>query len=170
MQEVNEYFHALQHLWEKSLMMENPSEFHPVLYFHFIDTLAHLEYTMGTYAFSFMSIRNEFSREYLRWRFDEEKKGERVFFGPFINWMKKKYPDQYEDLPMVWKYVYDEESGAEYRSLRLVLDPDSNSPIPVRFFWDAVDEFFTTHFLRSLYQEGALGRLFTEFRKSAEGS
>jgi hypothetical protein len=166
MQQVNEYFHAMRHLYEKSLIMENPSDFHPVLHFFFIDSLAHLEYSMGVLAFNFMSIKNEMSREYLRWRIDEEKKGDRSYFKDFILWLKAKDPERFESLPMVWQLVYGEESGVGYRSFRITLDPDSNLPTPVRFFYDAVDEFFDPKFVRSVYVGAALAERFEEFKKS----
>ena len=164
MQTVNEYFHAQRYLYEKSLMMENPADFHPVLRFFFIDSLAHIDYTLGVLGFNFMSIKNEMSREYLRWRIDEEKKGDRGYFAEFINWLKEEDPDKFDSLPMVWQLVYDNESSGGYRSFRLVIDPDSNQPIPARFFIDAIDEFFEKDFLKSLYMGASLSNLFETFK------
>ncbi|MDI6719435.1 MAG: hypothetical protein QMD46_07490 [Methanomicrobiales archaeon] len=163
MQIVNEYFNALRHLYEKSLMLESPSDFHPVLHFFLMDSLAHLDYTLGVQAFNFMSIKNEMSREYLRWRIDEEKKGERAYFPEFINWLKENDEEMFESLPMVWQLVYDRESSGGYRSFRLVIDPDSTQPIPARFFIDAIDEFFDKSFIKSLYKGASLANLFESF-------
>ena len=166
MQTVNEYFHAMRHLYEKSLMLENPNDFHPVLHFFMVDSLAHLDYTLGVQAFNFMSIKNEMSREYLRWRIDEEKKGERALFPDFINWLKEGDEEKFESLPMVWQLVYDRESSGGYRSFRLVIDPDSPQPIPARFFLDAIDEFFDKAFIKSLYREASLASAFERFKET----
>jgi hypothetical protein len=171
MLETNEYEQVLRHLYGKSLMLHNPSEFHPVLRFFFMDALAHIDYTLGVLSYNFMSIRNEMSREYLRWRVDEEEKGDRQRFRAFINWLKANHPETFEELPTVWRIVYDDESPARYQSFRLVIDPDSNQPVPPGFFFDAAEEFFARPFLMSLYQGAALARLFDEFTLSspAEG-
>ncbi|HZD43716.1 MAG TPA: hypothetical protein VE134_06615, partial [Methanomicrobiales archaeon] len=50
------------------------------------------------------------------------------------------------------------------RSFRLVIDPDSNQPIPARFFIDAIDEFFEKDFLKSLYMGASLSNLFETFK------
>jgi len=163
MMETNEYEQVLRHLSRKSLQLHNPSDFHPVLRFFFMDALAHIDYTLGTLAYNFMSIRNEMSREYLRWRIDEEEKGDRRHFRGFVNWLKANHPESFEALPVVWKAVYDEESGARYQSFRLVMDPDSNQAIPSGFFFKAVDEFFAQPFLMSLYSESSLSKLFQQY-------
>jgi hypothetical protein len=164
MMETNEYEQVLRQLSRKSLQLHNPSEFHPVLRFFFMDTLAHLDYTLGTLAFNFMSIRNEMSREYLRWRVDEEEKGDRGKFRAFVNWLKAEHPEEFAALPSVWRLVYDDGDPARYMSFRLVLDPDSNQAVPAGFFFRAIDEFFGQPFLMSLYGEsGRLAKLFTGF-------
>jgi hypothetical protein len=166
MLETNEYEQVLRHLYKKTLMMHNPSDFHPVLRFFFMDALAHLDYTIGVLAFNFMSIRNEMSREYLRWRVDEEEKGDRQRFRPFVNWLKANHPETFEALPAVWRIVYDEEDPARYQSFRLVVDPDSKLPVPAGFFYDAAQEFFAQPFLMSLYAGSRLARLFDDFVSS----
>jgi len=166
MLETNEYEQVLRHLCRKSLMMHDPSGFHPVLRFFFMDTLAHIDYTLGILAYNFMSVRNEMSREYLRWRIDEETKGDRERFPAFINWLKESNPGAFKVLPTAWRLLYDTEEPARYMSFRLVIDPDSNLPVPSGFFYDSVEEFFARPFLMSLYSGSGLAKLFEEFIQS----
>ena len=164
MMETNEYEQVLRQFSRKSLQMHNTSDFHPVLRFFFMDSLAHIDYTLGTLAYNFMSIRNEMAREYLRWRIDEEEKGDRKRFGEFVNWLKANHPETFAALPTVWRLVYDDENPARYMSFRLVVDPDSSAAVPSGFFYQAVEEFFAQPFLMSLYSEsGRLAKLLTEF-------
>ncbi|MDD1679335.1 MAG: hypothetical protein LUO93_09180 [Methanomicrobiales archaeon] len=163
MQEPNEYTRIMQYLYGKSLILHDPSDFQPVLRFYFMDALAHIDYTLSLLSYNTASIRNEMSREYLRWRIDEEEKGDRVHFRGFVNWLKQNHPEKFEDIPAVWSLVYDEESPGEYRSFRLVLDPDSNLPVPPAFFYMAIDEFFDKDFLLSLYNGNSLATLFETY-------
>jgi hypothetical protein len=112
MQEPNEYTRIMQYLYGKSLILHDPSDFQPVLRFYFMDSLAHIDYTLGLLAYNTASIRNEMSREYLRWRIDEEEKGDRVHFRGFVNWLKETHPERFDALPAVWSLVYDDESPA----------------------------------------------------------
>lgn len=167
MRDGNEYLRALLGLYEKSLMLHDTSLFHPVLKFYFIDACAHLDYTLGLLTYNYASPKNVMAMEYLRWRVDEEKKGDRPLFPEFVNWLREGHPDRFERLPTIWRAVYDRESPAGYRSFRLVLDPDSRTAIPLGFFTLAIDELFENEFLKSLYQDGgSLSRLFEEFRSS----
>jgi hypothetical protein len=163
MQEPNEYTRVMQYLYGKSLILHAPSDFQPVLRFYFMDSLAHIDYTLSVLSYNTASIRNEMSREYLRWRIDEEEKGDRVYFKGFINWLKKNNPGKFEDIPSIWSLVYDDESPAQYRSFRLVLDPDSNMAIPPAFFYMAIDELFDQEFLKSLYNGNSLANLFERY-------
>jgi len=163
MMETNEYEQVLRQFARKSLQLHNPSDFHPVLRFFFMDSLAHLDYTLGTLAYNFMSIRNEMAREYLRWRVDEEEKGDRPKFRGFVNWLKATHPESFAALPTVWRIVYDDGNPARYTSFRLVVDPDSNLPVPSGFFFDALEELFARPFLMSLYRESVLSRLLDEY-------
>ena len=43
----SDYVHVLEHLYEKSLILHDTSLWHPVLYFYVIDSLAHIDYTLG---------------------------------------------------------------------------------------------------------------------------
>jgi len=166
MLETNEYEQVLRYLSGKTLMMHDPSDFHPVLRFFFMDSVAHIDYTVGTLAYNFMSIRNEMSREYLRWRIDEEEKGDRRHFPAFMNWLKANHSGSFAALPTVWRILYDEENAARYQSFRLVVDPDAKLPVPAGFFYDAVQEFFAQPFLMSLYTGSKLARLLEEFIQS----
>lgn len=163
MQGDNEYENVLRRFYRKSLILESPSEFHPVLCFHFIDALAHIDFSLNTLAYNYQSPRNIMNMQYMRWRIDEEKKEEYAHFGEFIRWLKSEHPDVFASLPMVWRYVYDPENHAGYRSFRIVLDPDSNKPLPPGFFIDAIEEFFDQKFLKSIYKGASLARLFDEF-------
>lgn len=163
MDEDNEYRQVLGHLYEKSLILHDTALFHPVLYFYFIDALAHIDYTLGILAYNYQSPKNLMTGEYLRWRIDEEKKGERPLFREFINWLKANNPDRFEKLPTLWRRVYDKEDLAGYRSFRIVLDPDSRLAIPVSFFYRAIEEFFSPAFLKSLYDDASLSGFFREF-------
>jgi hypothetical protein len=163
MQEPNEYTRIMQYFYGKSLILHDTSDFQPVLRFYFMDALAHIDYTLSLLGYNTASIRNEMTREYLRWRIDEEEKGDRVHFRRFINWLKTNHPQKFEDIPAVWSLVYDDESPAQYRSFRLVLDPDSNLAIPPAFFYMAIDEFFDQEFLKSLYNGNSLATLFETY-------
>lgn len=163
MQTENEYAVILQHLYQRSLILHDTSLFHPVLKFYFIDALAHLDYTLGTYAYNIQSPKNIMAGEYLRWRIDEEKKGDRPRFGAFVEWLKAEHPESFEKLPTLWQMIYDSVDPAQYRSFRIILNPDSKAPIPARFFRDAIEEFFEKAFLKSLYEEASLSTLLNEF-------
>lgn len=158
-----EYFNVLKHLWEKSLILESTTEFEPVLYFYFMDALAHIDFSLSLMAFNYQSPRNIMNMEYLRCRLDQEKAGDRPKFPGFVNWLKVHHPEEFEALPVLWKEIYDTDSPASYRSFRVSLDPDSLSPVPSGFFLQTVEEFFAKSFLNSIYQENSLGRLFAAY-------
>lgn len=166
MLEENEYVRVMRKLYSKSLILENPSEFHPVLYFYFTDALAHIDFTLGIQAYNYMSPRNIMNMEYMRWRVDEEKVGERAYFPEFINWLKDKHPEKFEELPMLWSGVYDRDDPAQYRSFRIVLNPDDRKPIPAEYLSTFIDEFFDPKFLKQLYKISSLSRLFDEYAGS----
>ncbi len=166
MPDENEYFHLLRHLYEKSLILHDTTLFHPVLYFYFIDGLAHIDYTLGLYAFNFASAKNIMAAEYMRWRIDEEKKGARTRFAEFIPWLKNHHPQKFDSLPVLWKVIYDPDSPGEYRSFRIVPDPDDRAPVPPGFFFSAINEFFRPEFLKSMYTDASLGILFESFISS----
>lgn len=159
----NEYLSTLRHLWEKSLILHDTSLFNKTLYFYFLDSIAHIDYTCSLYAFNYQSPKNILGGEYMRWRIDEEKKGDRAQFPAFIAWLKEKHPEKFAKLPSLWQMVYDPEDPAEYRSFRIVLDPDSRQQIPPDVVTAIIDEFFDQEFLKSLYEDASLSRLFTTF-------
>jgi hypothetical protein len=159
----NDFLPVLSYLYEKTLILQDPGQFNKVLYFYFIDSLAHIDYTAGIYAFNILSPRNIMSGEYLRWRIDEENKGDRAKFKGFINWLKATHPQKFAALPSLWQMIYDTEDPASYRSFRIVLDPDSRNLIPTEFFYIIIDEFFETEFLKSLYEDASLSTLFKTF-------
>jgi len=163
MPEENEFLTVLDYLYEKSLMLQDTSGFNKVLYFYLIDSFAHIDYTAGIYAYNFGSPKNIMGAEYLRWRIDEEKKGDRLKFPGFVNWLRENYPEKFAALPALWQMIYDTGDPASYRSFRIVLDPDSKKPIPPDFFYAIIDEFFDPEFLKSIYDEASLSTLFKTY-------
>ena len=163
MQDDNEFIPVLKYLYEKSLMLHDIGSFHKVLYFYFIDSLAHIDYTASLYSYNYESPKNIMGAEYLRWRIDEEKKGDRVRFPGFINWLRENKPEKFAKLPSLWQMIYDTQDPASYRSFRIVLDPDSKQPLTADFFYAVIDEFFEPEFLKSLYDDASLSVLFNEY-------
>ena len=163
MLEMNEYVRVMHKLYGKSLILESPSEFHPVLHFYFTDALAHIDFTLGILAYNYMSPKNIMSMEYMRWRVDEEKVGDRVHFPGFVNWLKEAHPEKYGELPILWSGVYDRDDPAQYRSFRIVLNPDDKKPIPADYLSTFIDEFFDAKFIKQLYKTSSLARLFDEY-------
>lgn len=166
--EKNEYNHVLDKLYSKSLVLESVSDFNPVLYFYFMDSIAHIDYSVCILSFNFHNVRNKMNMEYMRWRIDEEKKGDRVYFPEFINWMKENHRDKFDELPSLWQAIYDKSTPAAYRSFRISINPDSNQPTEVRMFNRWIDEFFSNQFIRSMYKGASLDLLFTEFMNSRQ--
>ena len=163
MEDDNEFIPVLNHLYEKSLMLHDTGSFNKVLYFYFIDALAHIDYTASIYAYHYESPKNIMGAEYLRWRIDEEKKGDRPKFPGFVNWLRDNHPERFARLPSLWQMIYDTEDTASYRSFRIVLDPDSKTPVPSDFFYTVIDEFFEPEFLKSLYDGASLASLFMTY-------
>ncbi|HDQ08551.1 MAG TPA: hypothetical protein ENN44_07225 [Methanoculleus sp.] len=164
MMEKNEYAPALEKLYTKSLMLETPSEFHPILHFYFIDTLAHIDFTICTLSFNILSPRNIMNMEYMRWRIDQEKLDDRDIFPGFVNWLKKEHPDTFERLPTIWKEIYDADTEPAYRSFRIALKRVEKQPLPPQFFYAIIDEMFDKNFLKSLYEDASLGHLIETYR------
>jgi len=166
MPDENEYLTVLDYLYGKSLVLQDIPGFDKVLYFYLIDALAHVDYTAGIYAYNYASPKNIMGGEYLRWRIDEEKKGDRPKFPGFVNWLRENEPEKFAALPSLWQMIYDTEDPAEYRSFRIVLDPESRNPIPANFFFAIIDEFFDPEFLKSIYTDASLGMLFASYSRS----
>ena len=167
MSESKEYVHILEHLYEKSLILHDQSLWHPVLDFYFVDALAHIDYTVGLMAYTYQSPKNIMAAQYLRWRIDEEKKGDRAKFPGFVAWLKANHPGRFDDLPYLWRRIYDPADPASYRSFRIVLDPNTREPIRPHVFYNMVEDFFRTDFLKSLYDDASLANLFRQFQGSA---
>jgi len=163
MQDDSEYMPVLRHLYGKSLVLHDVGAFDKVLYFYFIDALAHIDYTVSLSIWNYESPKNIMSAEYLRWRIDEEQKGDRAKFPGFVNWLREKKPGRFERLPSLWQMIYDTEDPACYRSFRIVLDPESRKPVPPEFLYAMIDEFFEPEFLKSLYGDASLATLFKEY-------
>jgi hypothetical protein len=166
MLEQNDYTRVLGDLYGKSLILEEISDFHPVLHFYFVDSIAHLDFTLSTLGYNIMSPKNIMNMEYMRWRVDEEKKGDRQYFMDFINWLKVEDPDRYDALPLLWTTVYDREDPGSYRSFRIVMHPDDKKPLPPQLLSSMIDDFFEKPFLKQLYRDSTLARLFDGFVRS----
>ncbi len=163
MLETNEYIPVLQKLYNKSLILQSPNEFEPVFWFYFKDAIAHLDFTLCIQGYNIQSMRNIMNMEYMKWRIDEEKKDGRDQFPVFINWLKANHRDAFDKLPTLWREIYDTDSAASYRSFRIAMDPAALKPLPPQFFTKCIDEFFDKEFLKSLYTDASLGRLYQEF-------
>ena len=163
MQDDNEFIPVLQYLYKKSLILHDTGSFNKVLFFYLIDSLAHIDYTAGLYTYNYESPKNIMGAEYMRWRIDEEKKGDRAKFPGFINWLRINRPEKFAKLPSLWQMIYDTEDPAGYRSFRIVLDPDSSNSLPADFFYAVIDEFFEPEFLKSIYDDASLGTLLREY-------
>lgn len=164
MMEKNEYSRELEYLYSKSLVLESVSEFNPVLWFHWLDAIAHIDYTLSVSGYSFESPRSIMAGEYMRWRIDEEKKGDRPLFKPFINWLKEHHSGVYVKMPALWQGIYSNDDPAQYRSFRIVLDPAVTKPIPAHVFHAMIDDFFQKDLLKSIYQGASLSTLFESFK------
>ena len=162
-----EYVHVLEHMYEKSLILQDETMWHPVLAFYYMDALAHLDYTIGLMAYHYKSPRVMMTGEYLRCRVDQEKLGDRPKFPAFINWLRTEHPNRFEALPTLWRKIYDTEDEAMYLSFRVVLERDSKSPIRPHVYRLLIDEFFKSDFLKTLYTDASLAILFEEFRQKA---
>ncbi|KUK70386.1 MAG: Uncharacterized protein XE11_0729 [Methanomicrobiales archaeon 53_19] len=166
MMEKNEYARELDYLYSKSLVLESISDFHPVLWFHWMDAIAHIDYTLSIAGFSYDSPRSIMAGEYMRWRVDEEKKEERPLFKPFINWLRETRPETFKKLPMIWQGIYSDSDPAQYRSFRIVLDPAQTKPIPALTFRSMIDDLFAKDLLKSIYNGSSLAKLFESFKKN----
>jgi len=87
MPEVNEYARVLQILYNKSLILEQTSDFHPVLRFWYFDAMAHLDYSISVLSYNADSPRNLMSREYLKHRADQAADISLAVFPAFLAWI-----------------------------------------------------------------------------------
>ncbi|MDD4300401.1 MAG: hypothetical protein PHO78_07095 [Methanomicrobium sp.] len=161
--EKNEYQQVIDKLYSKSLVLESVGDFNQTLYFYFIDTLAHIDFSASILAYNYHNIRNKMNLEYMRWRIDEEQKGDRINFPDFINWLKENRREKFDTLPYLWRVIYDKSNPASYRSFRISIDPASNQPTSVSSFNSWIEEFFDQKLIKSIYTGGSLDILYTEF-------
>ena len=137
----------------------------PVLYFYWMDAVAHLDYTLAALAHSVDSIKCAMTGEYLRYRVNTAKTGDYALFPQFMVWLRDNHQEAFENTPILWQLEYDPDEDAGYVGFRVVLDRSSKLPLPPQFFQDMTDDLFNQGLLRSLYPEGKLGKLFAEFKK-----
>lgn len=163
MQERNEYEGVLQYLYERSLILENLSDFHPELSFWYFDALAHLDYSISLFAYNADSPRNMLSREYLKYRKDESLQEQYSLFTGFMNWLRENYPQEYEIFPLFLQKIYDPGDEASYRSFRIVLDPNDKKPTPSAVLRVMVDEMFDKKYLASLYNGSSISGLYNQY-------
>ncbi|MDO5845677.1 MAG: hypothetical protein Q4Q04_02015 [Methanocorpusculum sp.] len=161
---LNDYNAAMDALYHKSLVLESPSDMDPVLYFYWMDTVAHLDYTLASLIYSADSIRCMMSAEYLRHRVDVARSGEYALFPKFMVWLRDNHKEAFENTPILWQLEYDPDEDAGYLGFRIILDRSSKTPLPPQFFRDMTDDLFSQNFLRSIYPEGSLAKLFAEFK------
>lgn len=166
MLEVNEYARILGILYNKSLILENPSDFHPVLGFWFFDAMAHLDYTISLLAYNADSPRNIMSREYLKHRSDLAETAPYNLFPRFLAWLEREHPSDFEKFPLFIQKIYSSSDPASYRSFRIVLNPDDRRPMPSEHLRIMVDEMFDRSYLSALYNESAVTEKFKFFAGS----
>jgi hypothetical protein len=166
MHENNEYERVLETLYNKSLILENISDFQPHLSFWFFDALAHLDYTISLFAYNSDSPRNLLSRELLKFRSDILKTEPYKYFPDFMIWVRKENPQEYEKFPLFFQNIYNPDDKASYRSFRIVLDPDDKRPIASTVLRVMVDEMFDKAYLASLYNDSPMALLYNHYINS----
>jgi hypothetical protein len=168
MPEVNEYARVLQTLYNKSLILEDTSDFHPVLRFWYFDALAHLDFSISMLSYNADSPRNLMSREYLRHRADLAKEKENRVFPEFLAWLEENHPQDFEKFPLFIQKVYSPNDPASYRSFRLTFNPDDKRPILSEQFQMMVDEMFERSYLTALYNGSSVSEKLTEYIRTHE--
>jgi len=163
MLENNEYEKVLKTLYEKSLILENMSDFHPDLSFWYFDAMAHLDYTISLFAYNADSPRNILSREYMKCRKDKTLEGNLARFDGFMNWLRQNHPDEYEKFPLFIQKIYDPSDMASYRSFRIVLDPNDKKPTPPAVLMMMIDEVFDKAYLASIYNGSSMAHLYAQY-------
>ncbi|HWQ67918.1 MAG TPA: hypothetical protein VN372_13750 [Methanospirillum sp.] len=163
MLEVNEYARVLMTLYEKSLILEETSDFHPILGFWFFDALSHLDYTISLLAFNPHSPRNLLSREYIRYRTEVSLTGDHAKFPGFIAWLQMNHQEMFEIFPLFIQKIYSPADPAAYRSFRIILNPDEKSPLPPGHLSMMIDEMFDRAYLSSLYNGSKIAQLFEHY-------
>ncbi|HWQ63177.1 MAG TPA: hypothetical protein VN429_02085 [Methanospirillum sp.] len=166
MLEVNEYARVLQALYNKSLILEDPSDFHPVLSFWYFDAMAHLDYSISVLAFNADSPRNLMSREYLKHRTDQGKDEPMGVFPKFMIWLEANHPEDYEKFPLFIQKIYSSTDPASYRSFRIILNPDERRPVPPETLQIMIDEMFERSYISALYKNSSVAAKLDEFTRS----
>ncbi|KAF5086352.1 hypothetical protein KHC33_07355 [Methanospirillum sp. J.3.6.1-F.2.7.3] len=163
MLENNEYEKVLETFYDKSLILENMSDFHPDLSFWFFDAMAHLDYSISLFAYNADSPRNLLSREYLKYRKDQSMQDRLSCFDGFMNWLLENHPGEYEKFPLFLQKIHDPNDMASYRSFRIVLDPNDKKPTPPAVFRVMIDEIFDKAYLASIYNGSNMAQLYTQY-------
>ncbi|NLV27848.1 MAG: hypothetical protein GXY48_11910 [Methanomicrobiales archaeon] len=163
MLEMNEYVKVLQYFYEKSMILENLSDFNPDLSYWFFDAMAHLDYTISIFAYNADSPRNMLSREYLKYRKDLSMEKNLARFNEFMNWLRDNHPDKYEIFPLFLQKIHDPTDEASYRSFRIVLDPNDKKPTASDVLRIMVDEIFDKKYLASIYNGSDMASLYNQF-------
>ncbi len=163
MLEVNEYARVLQTLYNKSLILEDTSDFHPVLRFWYFDALAHLDYSISLLAYNADSPRNLMSREYLKHHTDEAQDEKLKIFPGFMAWLEVTHPEDHEKFPLFIQKIYSSSDPASYRSFRIILNPDDRRPMPPETFQIMVDEMFERSYLTALYNNSSVATKLDEY-------
>lgn len=163
MPEVNEYTRVLQTLYSKSLILEDTSDFHPVLRFWYFDAMAHLDYTISLLAYNADSPRNLMSREYLKYRVDQAEDEKLRVFPGFMAWLENNHRDDFEKFPLFIQKVYSPSDPAKYRSFRIVFNPDDRRPIPMEQLQMMVEEMFERSYLSALYNNSSVAEKLSEY-------
>lgn len=164
MRENNDYEKVLATLYEKSLILENMSDFHPDLSFWFFDAVAHLDYSISLFAYNLDSPRNMLSREYLKYRKDESMTDRYACFDGFMNWLLENHPGEYEKFPLFIQKIHNPSDMAQYRSFRIVLDPNDKKPTDPGVFRIMIDEIFDKAYLASIYNGSPVATLYDQYK------
>lgn len=159
----NEYARVLEKLYNKSLILENVSDFHPVLGFWYFDAMAHLDFSLSVLSYNPDSPRNLMSREYLKQRADLATDGSMAQFPAFLVWLEEFYPEEFEKFPLFIQKIYSPTDQASYRSFRITFNPDNKQPIPADHFMIMIEEMFDRSYLTILYNGSSVAEKLDEF-------
>lgn len=165
MPEVNEYARVLQTLYSKSLILEDTSDFHPVLRFWYFDALAHLDYSISLLSYNADSPRNLMSREYLKHRADQAQDEKLSQFPGFLAWLEEHHQEDFEKFPLFIQKIYSAKDPASYRSFKINFNPDDRRPIPAEHFQMMVEEMFERSYLSALYNGSSVAEKFIEYSR-----
>ncbi|PKL59515.1 MAG: hypothetical protein CVV33_07435 [Methanomicrobiales archaeon HGW-Methanomicrobiales-4] len=166
MLEVNEYARVLGTLYNKSLILEDTSDFHPVLRFWYFDAMAHLDYTISLLSYNADSPRNLMSREYLKNRADQAEDEKLKVFPAFLAWLETNHQTEFEKFPLFIQKIYSLSDPASYRSFRITFNPDDRRPMPPEHLQIMVDEMFERSYLSAMYNGSSVAEKLNEFSRS----